>query len=772
MTAILFWLGTALIAAGSPPDSPWWDADVEASLDRAPTRKKEWIRLLESCRPEHRDGEAYLLRYLPTRDLESMPPEAMAANVALAYRARAEIPWGGRLPEDVFLDAVLPHASVTEPRQSMRAEFHDRYRPLVKDCKTPGQAALQLNKTLFRDYKVGYNTRRLRSDQSSKESIAQGMATCTGLSIMLVEACRAVGVPARVAGIASWPGRGGNHTWVEVWDDGWHFVGAAEPDDKGLDHAWFAGESAKAIKGSSRSAIYAVTYRATGAFFPMVWNQSDRVPGQDVTDHYARGGPAAPASPKLMVEVRRGGERVEAEVTMLDRATGTSRRLGSSFGPQVDLNRRLTCEPPPSRSVLVIARHGDDASVRAATVAADTVVRIDVERPAPAETRAELSRIFADRFGTDEAKQATARTLLSELPWDELMREIAWAAYKASPAHESLRKEYEAKTVATKDRKSPYLWRHVGTKPPEGWALVIAMHGGGGTAKEVNDQQWRSMFEGYYKPHTEAGGYVYMALRAPNDEWNGFYDDAICPLVERLIRQFVLFGDVNPDRVYILGASHGGYGAFVIGPKMPDRFAAIHASAAAATPGETRGENLRDVQFTVMVGERDTAYGRAARCRDFVKELDGWKARYGGYPGEVVVLKEVGHSVPDRDKVGEMLKSGVRSAHPDRIVWAQSDEVLKHFYWIEAPRPNPSGRIEASVRDNTIALKAEHQDEVALWLDAPLVNLARPVVVEMDGVRREVIKARLKPETFCVGLEERGDPRLAAPARISVHLRR
>ena len=112
------------------------------------------------------------------------------------------------------------------------------------------------------------------------------------------------------------------------------------------------------------------------------------------------------------------------------------------------------------------------------------------------------------------------------------------------------------------------------------------------------------MFERYYKDHPEAGGYVYLALRAPNDAWNGFYDDAICPLVERLIRQFVLFGDVNPDRVYTLGASHGGYGAFVIGPKMPDRFAAVHASAAAPTPGETRGENLRDVRFTFMVGEQ------------------------------------------------------------------------------------------------------------------------------------------------------------------------
>jgi hypothetical protein len=32
-------------------------------------------------------------------------------------------------------------------------------------------------------------------------------------------------------------------------------VGAAEPDEKRLDHAWFVGEAAKAIKGSPRSAI-------------------------------------------------------------------------------------------------------------------------------------------------------------------------------------------------------------------------------------------------------------------------------------------------------------------------------------------------------------------------------------------------------------------------------------------------------------------------------------------------------------------------------------
>ena len=174
-----------------------------------------------------------------------------------------------------------------------------------------------------------------------------------------------------------------------------------------------------------------------------------------------------------------------------------------------------------------------------------------------------------------------------------------------------------------------------------------------------------------------------------------------------------------------------------------------------------------------MVGEKDTAYGRADRMPRFREGARGLESPIRRLPRRGrVAATSVGHSVPDRDKVGEMLKSGPRSAHPDRIVWSQSDDVLKHFYWIEAPRPDPSGRIEASVRDNTITLKADHQDEVALWLDAPLVNLARPVIVEVEGGHREVIKARLNPETFCVGLEQRGDPKLSAPARVSISLKR
>ncbi len=618
MKGFALWIGVAMAATTSSPlAAAWWDVRVETSLDRAPAQKAQWEQLLEKCPAAHRAGLAYLLRDLPLNDLKTMKPAALAENVALAYQARSEVTWGPGLPEAVFLDAVLPHASVTEPRDPLRSEFHDRYWPLVHDCKTPGQAALVINKRLFADYKVRYNTRRLRTDQNARESIAQGMATCTGLSIMLVEACRSVAVPARLAGIAAWPGRGGNHTWVEIWDGGgWHFVGAAEPDDKGLDHAWFVDDASKAKKLSPQNAIYAVTYQDRGEFFPLVWAPTVKMPAENVTDRYAKNnGAIALARPRLMVEVRDGTNRVEADITIIDLKTGTRRAIGSSLGPQADVNRHLTCEAPPGDSLLVVASHRGRTAIGAtsapATAGGDTLIRLNSEHPVSDEARSEIVRLLTDRFGTEATRRAKAVKILAELPWDPELRELAWSTYKASPAHDSLRREFEAKTVATADRKSPYLWRHVGKKPPEGWGLVIAMHGGGGVAAAFNDKQWHGMFE-RYRDHPEAGGYVYLALRAPNDEWNGFYDDAICPLVARLIRQFVILGDVNPDQVCILGASHGGYGAFVIGPKMPDRFAAIHASAAAPTPEETRGENLRNVRFTFMVGEQDTAHGRGA----------------------------------------------------------------------------------------------------------------------------------------------------------------
>ena len=115
----------------------------------------------------------------------------------------------------------------------------------------------------------------------------------TGLSILLVNACRSAGVPARLAGTPLWVDKKGNHTWVEVWDGGgWHYLGAL--DGKKLDKAWFKGKAAAcaaAVAGDKRlwqHRIFATSFRKTPAHFPLVWDMSiTYVAAVDVTKAYA-----------------------------------------------------------------------------------------------------------------------------------------------------------------------------------------------------------------------------------------------------------------------------------------------------------------------------------------------------------------------------------------------------------------------------------------------------------------------------------------------------
>ncbi len=366
---------SALIAVAI--QAHWWGPRVEASLKRAPTREAKWIQYLKTVPPIDRPAVSYLVSDLPYGDLLSLNPAEITENVRLALKVKKEVPWLKSVPEDVFDDAVLPHACVSEPRDSMRSVFHDRYLALSQSAHSPGEAALALNKTLFKDYKVVYDTKRLRTDQSPKETIAQGIATCTGLSIMLVDACRSIGIPARIAGIHSWPGRGGNHTWVEIWDGGWHFVGAAEPDPQGLDHAWFAADAAKAIKDRPLNAVYAVTYRQTGDHFPAAWDDDATFNGVNVTDRYAKA-TAATASTRLMVDVTWLGERVKADAQVFDAKTGAQVGSGICLGPNADVNHFFTVALPVGQRVIVKVSYQGHHAEKTAQIDEDTVLRFDL----------------------------------------------------------------------------------------------------------------------------------------------------------------------------------------------------------------------------------------------------------------------------------------------------------------------------------------------------------------------------------------------------------
>ena len=239
----------------------------------------------------------YLVAHMPEADKNSLTVEFLTKNLDLALHARTTFPWAQNVPEDIFFNDVLPYAVFDEPRDPWRADFIEKAGALVKDATTASEAAQILNRDFFKLINTHYHTERKRTNQSPKESMEQGKATCTGLSIILVAACRSVGIPARAVGTPMWWNNTGNHTWVEIWDQEWHFTGADEYNKKGLNYGWFTDNAARANATDSRHAIFATSWKNDVGHFPMVWApRSKAVGGVNVTQRYQDGKKATSSS--------------------------------------------------------------------------------------------------------------------------------------------------------------------------------------------------------------------------------------------------------------------------------------------------------------------------------------------------------------------------------------------------------------------------------------------------------------------------------------------
>ena len=262
---------------------------VQAALHKAGNNGRALIQALGAASSvEEKEALAFLIAHMPQRDLRSLDAAYLLENVRYALKARHAAPWGKSIPEAIFLNDVLPYATFNERRDNWRKDFYDRFMNPAAATGTIKDAVLMLNTESFKALQVQYHaTKRRKPDQSPYESMQVHYASCTGLTIMLVDLLRAVGIPARAAGIPLWTNKSGNHTWVEVWDEGWHFVGAAEPEE--YDKTWFAQQASETDPSRPEHRIYATSFKETGLAFPAIWCPKIHwIPAVDVTERYLK----------------------------------------------------------------------------------------------------------------------------------------------------------------------------------------------------------------------------------------------------------------------------------------------------------------------------------------------------------------------------------------------------------------------------------------------------------------------------------------------------
>lgn len=331
-----------------------YHALIDRTIATAGDNAKELKKALKEVPRNEREGMAFLISYMPERDAKSLSADFLLENVQYAYKARAEFPWAKDVPDSVFLNDVVAYANLNENRESWRKDFYKRFKKYVAPCKTMREAIDSVNKNVRDELLVDYNTKREKPDQAPYESMRQHMASCSGLSILLTDAFRAVGIPSRVAGTPAWHDDRGNHNWNEVWIDGqWRFTEYYPSDD--LDQSWFLTDAGKAIKEDVRKAIYAASFKPTDCYFPLVWDEDIRyVHAENVTDRYTSlyraqlsAMPADGSHVALRVMVFKDKDHAEASgdrvATNLDVFKGDKQLYGGrSTGATQDMNDVLT----------------------------------------------------------------------------------------------------------------------------------------------------------------------------------------------------------------------------------------------------------------------------------------------------------------------------------------------------------------------------------------------------------------------------------------------
>lgn len=264
--------------------------------------------------------------------------------------------------------------------------------------------------------------------------------------------------------------------------------------------------------------------------------------------------------------------------------------------------------------------------------------------------------------------------------------------------------------------------------------LFISLHGGGNAGPEGNDEQWANQvaLASTYRPKKG----IYLAPRAPTDEWDCWHGAGVDPLLERLIQALVAAGTVDPERVYLMGFSAGGDGVYALAPRMANRFAA--ASMMAGHPNGVSMRGLRNLPFSIQVGALDDAYDRANVAAEYGKLLDALQADDpDGYVHFTEIHAGKGHWMDGDDAEAVPWMEGfTRSTEPDRIVWRQSGVVHRHFYWLAIPDGEGAtdDEIIASRDGQTITVAGPSGRTVLVRLNDNLADLDQPVrIVAEDG---------------------------------------
>lgn len=336
-------------------------------------------------------------------------------------------------------------------------------------------------------------------------------------------------------------------------------------------------------------------------------------------------------------------------------------------------------------------------------------------------------------------------------------------------------------------------------------SLFISMHGGGGSGNQpgphtwdVNTREFKTQITFAVKLYQPDG--VYFVPRMADDRLGRWWHKHNQVAFDQVINNAILHWNVDPNRIYLMGVSEGGYGTDILAPFMADRFAGANAMAAGVGLGNPPA-NLRNLAFRTDVGENDYQFDRSPMAQKFHAELDRLhQLDPSGYVHSINLQAGRAHAI-DYAKGILWMTNYSRQPWPDKVVWVNQplDGLRRErFYWVSMPAAPEKGdlRIDAAAvrKNNTITLnvatldgsntdgnRTHGKDNVAearrvplskakvdLLLSDALLDLDKPVTVIANGKKVFSGKVVRSAEVIAAALAARPDSTACPTARITV----
>lgn len=215
-----------------------------------------------------------------------------------------------------------------------------------------------------------------------------------------------------------------------------------------------------------------------------------------------------------------------------------------------------------------------------------------------------------------------------------------------------------------RDAVMPYYIGVKGDRPMRGYPLFLYLHGSGPA-----DQEWTTSLAWAQRFDDAPSMYVIPRMPRPEGDWYRWYQQSKQWAWEQMLQYALASSQVDPDRLYVMGISEGGYGSQRLAAFYADYWAGAGPMAGGEPLQNAPAENCQHVAFSLLTGSEDEGFGRNLITKEALRTFDSLQNAFPhDFVHRIALQPGRGHGI-DYTPTTTWLKSFRRNARPKEFLW-------------------------------------------------------------------------------------------------------